>query len=235
MAGAPSAATVPKLRLVWAFAVPGVKAMVGQPAVVGGVIYFGSEDGTVFALDAHTGCEYWRFKADAMVRTAITVAAIQSGRSALLFGDFKAQVYALDVPSRKLRWKVKVDEHVSARITGAPKLWEGRLYVPVASTEEVTAGSAKYECCTFRGSVVALDEETGKLLWKTYTIVDEPKPTTRSPAGVQFHGPNGGSGWSSPTVDSERNLLYVAGATRTHPLLPPQLIPFSRSTSRPEP
>lgn len=56
------------------------------------------------------------------------MAAIQSGRYALLFGDVKTQVYALDVPLRKLHWKVKVDEHASARLTGAPKLRVCRLF-----------------------------------------------------------------------------------------------------------
>ena len=221
MAGKLSATTVPKLKLAWAFGVPGAKTMAGQPTVVGGVVYFGAEDGTIYALDAHTGCEYWTFKADATVRTAITVAAIQSGRYALLFGDVKAQVYALDIPTRKLRWKTKVDEHAWARITGAPKLSEGSLYVPVSSNEEVPAGNRKYECCTFRGSVVALDEETGKVLWKTYTIAEAPKPTTKNPEGVQFHRPNGGAVWSSPTIDARRKLLYVAtGNGYTSPAAP---------------
>ncbi len=210
MAGALNAATVPKLKLKWAFGVPNAQTMAAQPAVAGGVVYVGSQDGTIYALDAHTGCEYWTFKADAAVRTAITVAAIQSGRYALLFGDAKAQVYALDTTSRKLRWKTKVDEHPWARLTGPPKLWEGRLYVPVSSNEEVPAGNPKYECCTFRGSVVALDEETGKILWKTHTIAASPQPTIKTPEGVQLHGPNGAAVWSSPTIDARRRLLYVA-------------------------
>ena len=204
-----TAATVPKLKLKWAFGVTNARAMAAQPAVVGGVVYFGGDNGAIHALDAHTGCEYWSFQADAAVRTAITVAAIQSGRYALLFGDAKAQVYALDVPTRKVRWKTKVDEHPWARLTGSPKLWEGRLYVPVSSNEEVPAGNAKYECCTFRGSVVALDEETGKILWKTHTIADAAKPTGKSADGVAIHGPNGGAVWSSPTIDARRHLLYV--------------------------
>lgn len=85
-----------KLKIKWAFGVPGARTMAAQPSVVGGVVYFGSQDGTIYAVDAHTGCEYWTFKADATVRTAITVGAIQSGRYAVLFGDTKAQVYALD-------------------------------------------------------------------------------------------------------------------------------------------
>ncbi|MCC6537510.1 MAG: PQQ-binding-like beta-propeller repeat protein [Bryobacterales bacterium] len=183
-----------RLRLRWSFGVPGVTAIVGQPAVVGGVVYFGTQHGTIYALDARTGCQLWTFQADAMVRTAITVAAIQSGRYALLFGDAKAQVYALDVPTRKLRWKVKVDEHPWARLTGSPKLWEGKLFVPVSSNEEVPAAKPGYACCTFRGSVVAIDEETGKILWKTHTVPE---------------GANGGAVWGSPAVDARRQRIYI--------------------------
>lgn len=206
MARGLDAASIPKLKLKWTFGIPDARAAVGQPSVVGGVIYFGSQSGVIYALDARTGCTLWTFQADAMVRTAITVAAIQSGRYALLFGDAKAQVYALDIPTRKLRWKTKVDEHPWARLTGAPKLWEGKLYVPVSTNEEVPAGNPKYPCCTARGSIVALDEETGKVLWKTYTVGE---------------GANGGAVWSSPTIDSRRGLLYTAtGNAYTAPAAP---------------
>jgi polyvinyl alcohol dehydrogenase (cytochrome) len=215
------AAEVPRLKLKWAYGIPNANAAVAQPVVVGGVLYFGSMDGTIHAVDAGTGCVYWTFRADATVRAAMTVAAIQSGRYALLFGDVKAQVYALDIPSRTLRWKTKVDDHRYARITGAPKLHEGKLYVPVSSTEEVPAGNPKYECCTFRGSVVALDEQTGKIAWKTYTVAEPSKPARKSEAGTQLHGPAGGAVWNSPTIDAARGVLYVGtGNGYTDPSAP---------------
>lgn len=186
-------ASVPKLWLAWVFGFPGAIAAVSQPTVVGGAVYFGSMDGTIHAVDARTGCEYWRFKAEATVRSSISVGAIKSARYALLFGDTRANVYAVDVPTGRLEWKVRVDDHPRARVTGAPKLHENRLYVPVSSDEEVPAGNAAYKCCTFRGSVVALDIETGGRIWKT--------PTTESGAGAAV--------WSSPTIDTERRTLYV--------------------------
>ena len=82
--------------------------------------------------------------------------------STLSFGDAHAQVYALDVNTGQRRWKVKVDEHLDAMITGAAAFHNGRLYVPVSSLEEGTAAIPTYECCTFRGSVVALDAASGK-------------------------------------------------------------------------
>ena len=80
--------------------------------------------------------------------------------------------------------KTQVDSHPLARITGAPKLHNGRLYVPIASLEEPESAGNKYPCCTFRGAIVALDSETGKQVWKTYTIPQEPKVIKRNSAGV---------------------------------------------------
>ena len=122
-----------------------------------------------------SGCVHWSFEADAGVRTAITIARLTSvsttarttarttkTRASTFFGDMKASVYAVDAETGELIWKVRVEDHPTARITGAPKLFEGRLYVPVASSEEGAGGNPKYPCCTFRGSVVALDAATGQ-------------------------------------------------------------------------
>ena len=78
-----------------------------------------------------------------------------------------------------------------------------------------------YECCTFRGSLVALDAATGSLLWKTYTISAEAKPIGKNPAGTTRWGPSGGGVWSSPTVDVKRKVVYAAtGNMYTEPQQP---------------
>jgi polyvinyl alcohol dehydrogenase (cytochrome) len=106
-------------------------------------------------------------------------------------------------------WKVAVETFPSARLTGSPVLHRGRLYVPVSSSEEGAGSLPDYECCRFRGSVVALDAATGKQIWKSYTIADEPKPVRRNARGTQLWGPSGGAIWSSPAVDEVRGALYV--------------------------
>jgi polyvinyl alcohol dehydrogenase (cytochrome) len=219
-----TAAHVPDLKLKWAFGFPGARSVWGQPAVVGGRVFLGVDTGEVYSLDAATGCVVWMFKAENGVRTAITVARVQTparangSRYAAWFGDVKANVYAVDAESGMQIWKVKVEDHASARITGAPKMYENRLYVPVASGEEGAGGNPKYPCCTFRGSVVALDFETGREIWKTYMIPDEPKPTTKSADGVQHYGPAGAGVWGSPTIDVKRHVLYATtGDAYTEP------------------
>lgn len=198
---------VPALKLKWAFGFPNTTSVFGQPTVAGGRVFVGSEDGTVYSLDARTGCIYWTYKASSTVRTAIS---IDPPLTHIYFGDVQAQAYCLDARSGALMWKVKVEEHPYARITGAPKLYGGRLYVPVSSIEEVPGGNPKYPCCTFRGSVVALDQDNGRQIWKAYAIPDPPKATRVSSAGTQLTGPAGAAIWSSPTIDTQRKAIYVA-------------------------
>jgi len=153
----------------------------GQPVVVGGILFVGSAAAKVYALDAKSGCMFWEFSAKSPVRTAISVGPAPRG-SSIYFGDQQANAYALDATSGELIWTRHVDEHPAAIITGAPVLDDGRLYVPVASYEEAVSSSTP--CCTFRGSVVALDAKSGTLLWKGYSIAAVPVPTRTSDAGV---------------------------------------------------
>jgi len=201
---------VSKLKLQWAFGFPGATSALGQPSAAGGRLYVGSAGGAVYALDQHTGCTYWAFKAAQTVRTAIGVAPYGDGHHAVYFADAQSTAYALDADTGALLWKTRVDEHPFSHITGSPTLYAGRLYVPVSTGAEefVAAGDPKYKCCTARGSVVALDARDGERLWKTYTI-PEPQPTRVNSAGTQMMGPSGVSVWSAPTVDVERKVLYV--------------------------
>ena len=141
-----------------------------------------------------------------------------AAKYAVYFGDQRANEYAVDAATGELLWKQRVEDHPLARIVGAPKLYNGRLYVPVSSGEEGISASSSYPCCTFRGSVVALDAETGKQIWKTYSIPETPKPTKKNSAGTQLSGPAGAAIWNSPTIDVKRNALYVGtGDAYTEP------------------
>jgi polyvinyl alcohol dehydrogenase (cytochrome) len=58
--------------------------------------------------------------------------------------------------------------------------------------------------------VLALDAATGKIIWKTYTVSDPPRPTRKNKAGTQLWGPSGVAVWSAPTIDRKRHALYAA-------------------------
>jgi polyvinyl alcohol dehydrogenase (cytochrome) len=201
---------VPLLQLKWAFGFPGRSAAVAQPTIVGGLVFVGGGDREVYALDAKSGCTRWAFKTEAVVRTAISFAPISGTEQfAVFFGDVRANAYAVNATTGALIWKTKVEDHPAARITGAPTLYSGILYVPVSSIEEVTGSPPSYECCTFRGSVVALDIATGRQVWKGYTIPEAPHPTKRNAMGTQLYGPSGAAVWSAPTIDVQRGAIYV--------------------------
>ena len=199
---------VPRLKLKWAFGFPGATRAQVQPTLMGGALFVGSQSGEVYALDARTGCTHWVFDAGAGVRSAITIAASGEGWSAY-FGDQHGNAYAIDAMTGKLRWKTRLESHRAARISGAPALAGGVLYVPLSSFEEVSGANPRYECCSFRGSLVALDAETGKILWQSYTIPVAPAPVRKNALGVQLWGPSGAPIWSSPTVDLDRRMIYA--------------------------
>lgn len=202
---------VAQLELKWAFGFPNSRSVMGQPSVIDGRVYAGTDTGQVYALDASAGCLLWSYKADTAVRTAVSVASISGNKRAAFFGDGRGRVYAVDAGTGTELWKTEpVDAHPATKLTGAPVFFENRLYVPVSSGEEGSGGGANYACCSFRGSVVALDASTGKQIWKTYVIPEEPKQTGAKPNGIAKMGPSGAAIWSPPTIDAKRRSLYVA-------------------------
>jgi len=199
---------LPRLKLKWVFGFPGEQSANAQPTVAGGRLFVGSPGGTVYSLSGATGCVHWFYDAGAGVRSAPAIHHL--GNSYIVFfGDARAYVHALDAASGKLLWKTKVDDYPLAGITSSPVVYNGRLYVGVRSGEEIAGSSPNYECCRFRGSVVALDAATGKVAWKSYMIPEEPKATKKNRVGTQLWGPSGAGVWSSPAVDERRHALYV--------------------------
>jgi polyvinyl alcohol dehydrogenase (cytochrome) len=205
--------SVAKLKLKWAFALPGAMSVYGQPAIVDGKVFVSADSGYVYALDATTGCVYWSFRATAGVRSAVTIGPVQGALAsyAAYFGDVRGNVYALDAITGRLIWKISADPNAVARIHGAVKLYKNRLYVPVASLEEAEATASNYQCCTSRGSVLALDAATGRTIWKTFTIPEVPK-RRMSTAEASYWGPSGAGVWNSPAIDPKRNSLYFGTA-----------------------
>jgi polyvinyl alcohol dehydrogenase (cytochrome) len=203
-----AAQDVPRLKLKWAFGFPGAEFAFAQPAMMGGRIFVGSQGGKIYSLDANTGCTYWEFEAGAPVRSAITIGPNSVGWVAY-FGDQLGRVHAVDVVTGKALWTTLIEDHFAAWITGSPTLVGTTLFVPVSSREEIAAANPRYPCCSFRGSLVALRASTGKMLWKSYTIAEEPVARAISSEGAQLRGPSGAAVWSSPTFDPIRDMIYV--------------------------
>jgi polyvinyl alcohol dehydrogenase (cytochrome) len=224
------ASDTPKLRLKWAYGLNGAGDN-GQPSIVDGRVFTASSTGRVYALDARSGCTYWTFPAGAAMHGALVVGELAAPRTlfglrkiklkknahievekppcAVFVGDEAGAVYALDARSGQLLWKTQADTQPGARITGAPALYRNRLYVPVSSREEQFAANPSSACCTFRGSVVALDVATGRQIWKTYMSAQVPESDRQHAAVVPSQGAAGFAVGSTPTIDVRRDALYV--------------------------
>jgi polyvinyl alcohol dehydrogenase (cytochrome) len=224
-----TAEQVPRLHLKWSFGFPDATSAWAQPTIAGGRLYVGSQNGTVYSLDAVSGCVAWTFVAQGGVRASISIgprlrsserrpssgeAALRPAGYVAYFSDQKGNVYAVDAATGRQLWMRKVDDHPLVRLTGSPVLHEDRLYVPTSSYEE-GGKPPGYACCTFRGAIVALDAKTGDVIWKSYTIAEAPRLLRVYADGTELRGPAGGAIWSAPTIDARRGAIY-AGVGNTY-------------------
>jgi polyvinyl alcohol dehydrogenase (cytochrome) len=177
------------------------------PTVSDGTVYAPDSGGTLWAVAADTGRVRWSHS----VVDYTGIAGDVSRTSPAVYGDELvlgdsapldlsghgpgAVVVAVDRRTGQLLWRTQVDTHPAAVVTSSPVIYQGTIYVGVSSNEEVVSAGPGYLCCSFRGSVVALDTATGKLLWQTHTV----------PIGY-----SGGAVWgSTPAIDPRNNLIYV--------------------------
>jgi polyvinyl alcohol dehydrogenase (cytochrome) len=213
-----TAADVPRLKLKWAFGFPTGESSNSQPTVVAGRVFAGSDNGFIYSLDAATVCVYWSFEGGSIVRGSLTVGPVSGpgdARYAVFFGDGHANIFAVNAQDGRMLWKTKVDSHVVARITAGLRVYNGKVFVPVSSSEEFSSGTPDYPCCTSRGSLVALDATTGKIAWKTWVVPGDLKPIKIQSNGVVLYAPGGGGVWNSPTIDPVRNAVYISTGDAT--------------------
>ena len=176
-------AQVPRLKLKWAFGYDGDIVAFSPPTILGNQLFVGSAGGMVQALRVDSGCVEWTYQATGGVRAAIRVVPLGE-KHALLFGDQTGWFYALEAETGRQIWKKRPEIHEAVRLTASPVAYKDLVYVPVSSWEENRPISSAYPCCTFRGSVVAYRIKDGTQVWKTYTIRDKPKITSKNEAGV---------------------------------------------------
>ena len=202
-----SVAQLKTLKLKWAYGFDGDVTAFASPTVFGNQIFVGSAGGQVQALHTDTGCTQWVFNASGPVRAGMRLTKLGDGH-VLLFGDQTGWFYAVSAETGKELWKKKVDDHDTTRLTGTAVVNDGIVYVPVSSWEESRSNSPDYQCCSFRGSLVALHIKDGSLVWKSW-MVGASKETGKTASGGIKTGPSGVSIWSAPTIDLKRKLIYV--------------------------
>ncbi len=204
-----SADDVKRLKVKWAFGFEGDISAFAQPTIVGNQIFIGSASGRVHAMRADSGCLQWVYQATGPIRSAIVISNI-GNRQVLLFGDLTGWFYALDAKTGEQIWKKRPEPHESVRLSGVPLVYNGLVLVPVASWEESRATNSEYECCTFRGSLVAMRIADGSIAWQTFTVPRRAERTGQNSLGTGTWGPSGVSIWASPTLDLKRRRIYVA-------------------------
>ena len=174
------------------------------PAVDGSRVYVPDWAGNLYAFNRDTGALVWRVRiADATGIPGDKARATPAVAEGKVFigtqGPFGGggRMLAYDKDTGALLWSTAVDAHPAAIITQSASVHNGRVYVGVSSLEEAMAAFIpNYPCCSFRGSMAALDAGTGQLLWKTIMVPE---------------GYPGGAVWgSSPAIDPVRNQVYIA-------------------------
>lgn len=214
-----TAATVPALKLKWAFGLPGGGVSMSQPTVALGRVFVGSDNRVVYSLDAKSGCAYWAFHAESGGRFAPMVGPIEghpAAKYAVFFVTESGAAYAVNAHDGTLLWKSEVKGLHAVKASST--LHAGRIYVPLAGTESLTGGNPAYECCRSRGGVAALDASSGRILWKVDTIAEPLRQLGTAPSGKPIWGPSGASVWNTPTVDARRRRIYVGTGNNYGPV-----------------
>jgi polyvinyl alcohol dehydrogenase (cytochrome) len=185
-------ANVGRLAIEWTYPTAGV--VNATPAVVGGTIYAGDTSGAFYALTSG-GALIWKQQ----LSSAITASALVTD-DRIVIGDQSGTIYGLDRDSGRVRWHVQPNPHPFAAIYSSATPVGRFVAIGIASNEEdaplIVPG---YPCCTFRGSLVLLDPDDGRVVWQTFTISDADYARGASGAGV----------WTTPAYDDELKLLYV--------------------------
>lgn len=189
-----------QLQLKWVFTTGGDVSATPCVDAVNNVVYIPDWAGHLYKINADTGQAIWTHSmsdyglpAGAITRTTPVLSGnvIVIGASSTLADTQKTGAFlmALDTASGALLWKQRTDPSNYAVMTTSPVVYQGVVYTGISSTEEKVAKP------TFRGSAVAYDLGTGRLIWQTYM----------TPAGY-----TGAPIWSeTPAVDISRGSLYV--------------------------
>ncbi len=203
-----SPANVSGLTPKWVFTTGGDVS--ATPTVDGDAVYFPDWGGNLFAVKKDSGELIWSHKISEYdgVEGAVSRVSPAVEGNQVIIGDIQssklvhngANVISVDRETGALRWMTQVDAHPAAIITGSPVVFNGVVYIGVSSSEETLALDPTYPCCSFRGSIVALNKKTGAILWKTFDMPDN---------GGQTGGYSGGAIWQPPVIDPKRGTLFI--------------------------
>jgi polyvinyl alcohol dehydrogenase (cytochrome) len=167
----------------------------GTPVVAGGTLVAAAFGGSVFGLDASTGARRWVHDFDQPINGS---AGIADGRVFVPLAKPSAPaIAALRLSDGAPLWQTTIDSQRDADVYGSPVVWDGRVYIGVSGLFGETSDPNVH----VRGAVVALDAQTGRVLWKTYTVPP---------------GNDGGAVWDTPAIDTATGRLYAGTGNAYH-------------------
>lgn len=197
---------VRKLVPVWTFSLGTLDAQNTTPLVLDGVMYVTSSHGRIFAVDAKDGTMLWQYSHALPDEVGKFMCCDLGNRGAAIYGDkvFYAtpdsHVIALDRATGKEVWKASIADWKKAyTMTVAPIVVKGKVIVGMSGAEYPT-----------RLWIEALDTETGKQAWRTYTIPGpgEPGFDTWGMTDEDAWKFGGGSAWITGSYDPDLDILY---------------------------
>src|SRR5438105_11512418 len=216
-----SPANVKGLKPKWVFTTGGDVS--ATPTVDGDAVYFPDWGGNLFAVEKNSGSLIWSHKISEYdgVDGAISRVSPALVGDQVIIGDILssnqvhngANVMAIDRKTGSLRWITQVETHAAAVITGSPVVFDVVIYIGVSSVEESLATNPAYPCCSFRGSIVALDAKSGGILWKTFDMPDNNGQTNQYIRRAL---------WQPPAIDPKRGTLFIG--TGDNYTVPPDVV-----------
>lgn len=212
-----NADNVTRLGLAWTLDLD-VTNSITAPLAVNGVIYLGAGHGVVYAVDAGSGKKLWRYDARApeaagdKLRMAWGVRGIAFWKNRVYAGTTDGRLIALNAADGTLAWAAQtVDPKDGAVITGAPRAFNGKIVI----------GFGGGDFSPLRGYVTCYDAETGRELWRFYTVPGAPGTTDHAASddvmamasktwtGQWWQYGGGGTVWNAMTYDPDFNRLYI--------------------------
>jgi alcohol dehydrogenase (cytochrome c) len=194
-------ANVARLQLVWSSSTGQVEGHQAPPIVNNGVMFVATPGNQLLAVEAKSGQPLWRFRRpipEDMMQLHPTSRGVGLWGDKVFFAAADAVLVALDVKTGKEAWTTKVEDYKRGYYMSlAPLVIDGKVLIGVSGGE-----------LGVRGFIAAYDAETGKELWKTYTVPAPGEPGSETwPQGDQWKT-GGGSVWVTGTYDAETNLTF---------------------------
>lgn len=194
---------VKQLQARWAMQMPGDSLLESTPLVVDGIMYTAGMPGQVFALDAHTGMQIWKYQRKQKVVNPFESNRYNRGVAMLdnrvVFGTLDAALVALDARTGRPLWETQVADTMEGySITVAPLAIKDKIIVGVAGGEH-----------GIRGFLDAYDSKTGKRLWRFHTVPGPGEFGHETWQGDSWKR-GGAPTWLTGSYDPELNLIYWA-------------------------